>query len=75
MARSDRVRHQLFLPRALSERLDARTRGRGATRSQILAQAVAAWLDLGRDRFAAFVERVGQRLVGGRIRFLPENDR
>src|SRR4051794_12770569 len=45
MARSDLVRHQLFLPRALSERLDVLARGPGASKSRILAEAVAAWLD------------------------------
>jgi predicted transcriptional regulator len=132
MARSDLVRHQLFLPRALSERLDVLARGHGASKSRILAEAVAAWLDrksadeielrfigrldrisnqlariernghveleslalfvrymltvnaplpegdeaaraIGRDRFAAFVERLGRRLAAGRISFLPED--
>lgn len=131
MARADLVRHQLFLPRALSERLEALARGPGASRSQILAEAVAAFLDrkgddalelkfmgrldrmsnqlariernsrieleslalfvrymltvnaplpegdkaaqaIGRDRFNAFVERVGQQLAGGRLSLVPE---
>ena len=29
---------------------------------------------VGRDRFAAFVERVGRRLAGGRLALLPEED-
>lgn len=29
---------------------------------------------IGRDRFAAFVERVGRRLASGRLSFLPEDD-
>jgi predicted DNA-binding protein len=131
MARSDLVRHQLFLPRPLSERLDALARGPGGSRSRILAEAVAAFLDrkgddalelrfmarldrlsnqltrierngqveieslalfvrymltvnaplpegdkaaqaIGRDRFAAFVERVGQQLASGRLSLVPE---
>jgi predicted DNA-binding protein len=132
MARADLVRHQLFLPRALSERLEALARGPGASRSRILAEAVAAFLDrkgadalelrfaqrldrlsnqlarierntqveleslalfvrymltvnaplpendkaaqaIGRDRFNAFVEKVGRQLAGGRLTFLPED--
>jgi hypothetical protein len=131
MVRSDLVRHQLFLPRALSDRLETLARGPGASRSRILAEAMAAWLDLkgadaldhrfaarldrisnqlarlernshveleslalfvrymlavnaplaeedeaaraiGRDRFAAFVARVGQQLASGRRSFDPE---
>ena len=132
MARSDLVRHQLFLPRTLSERLEAAARGPGASKSRMLAEAVAAWLDrkgadeldlrfakrldrlsnqlgrverngrieleslalfirymltvnaplaeendsaraIGRDRFAAFVELVGQRLAGGRLALVPDD--
>ena len=131
MARADLVRHQLFLPRALSERMDALARGPGASRSKILAEALAAFFDrkgadeielrfakrldrlsnqlariernghvgleslalfirymltvnaplpesdkaaqaIGRDRFAAFVERVGQQLASGRASLVPE---
>ena len=132
MARADLVRHQLFLPRALSERLDVLARGPGASRSKILAEALAAFLDrkgadeielrfakrldslsnqlariernghieleslalfirymltvnaplpesdkaaqaIGRDRFQAFVERVGQQLASGRSALVPED--
>ena len=45
MARADLVRHQLFLSRALSERLEALARGPGASKSRILAEAVGAFLD------------------------------
>ena len=131
MARAVLVRHQLFLPRPLSERVEALARGPGASRSRILAEAVAAFLDrkgddalelrfmdrldrmsnqlariernsrielesfalfvrymltvnaplpegdkaaqaIGRDRFNAFVERVGQQLAGGRLSLVPE---
>jgi predicted transcriptional regulator len=132
MARADLVRHQLFLPRELSERLEALARGPGASKSRILAAAIAAWLDrkgadalehrftarldrisnqlarierngqveleslalfvrymltvnaplsegdkaaqaIGRDRFQAFVERVGQQLASGRLALVPED--
>jgi predicted DNA-binding protein len=60
MARADLIRHQLFLPRPLSERLDTLARGPGASRSRILAQAVAAFLDRkGTDEMEL---RFGQRL-------------
>ncbi len=134
MVRPDLVRHQLFLPRSLSERLEALARGPGASKSKILAEAVAAFLDrkgddalelkfmgrldrlsnqlarierngqieieslalfvrymltvnaplpesdkaaqaIGRDRFQAFVERVGQNLAGGRLSLVPEEGR
>lgn len=125
MARADLVRHQLFLPRGLSERVEALARGPGASKSKLLAAAVTAFIErsgddelerrfaqrldrisnqlarierngqveleslalfirymltvnaplpegdkaaqaIGRDRFAAFVERVGQQLASGR---------
>ena len=134
MARADLVRHQLFLPRALSDRLEAIAAKPGATKSSILALAVTAYLDrrganelderfaqrldrisgqlarierdghvgleslalfvrymltvnapladedetaraIGRDRFAAFVTRVGQQLATGRLTFIPEEGR
>ena len=130
MARADLVRHQLFIPRGLSERLDALARGPGASRSKILAEALAQFIDrkgddaiehhfahrldrlshqlarierngqveleslalfvrymltvnaplpegdkaaqaIGRDRFAAFVERVGAALASGQSSLLP----
>ncbi len=134
MARADLVRHQLFLPRALSDRLEVLAAKPGATKSAILALAVKAYLDrrganelderfaqrldrisgqlarierdghvgleslalfvrymltvnaplaeedeiaraIGRDRFAAFVTRVGQQLATGRLTFIPEEGR
>ena len=134
MTRADLVRHQLFLPRALSERLEALARGPGASKSRILAEAVMAFFDrkgdgalelrfmgrldrlsnqlarierngqveleslalfvrymltvnaplpegdkaaqaIGRDRFNAFVERVGQSLASGRLSLLPDEPR
>lgn len=132
MARSDLVRHQLFLPRELSRRLETLAAGRRLSRSRIFAEAVTAFLDrsgddelelhfarrldrlssqlariernghvgleslalfirymltvnaplpegddaaraVGRDRFRAFVERVGQQLASGRTTFLQED--
>ena len=132
MARSDLVRHQLFLPQSLSERLEALARGPGASKSRILAEALAAFLDrkgadtlehkfmgrldrmlnqlariernsrieieslalfvrymlavnaplpegdkaaqaIGRDRFQAFVERVGVAVASGRLSLVPED--
>ena len=134
MVRTDLVRHQLFLPRGLSDRLEALAAKPGVTKSSILATAVATFLDrrganelderfgqrldrissqlarierdghvgleslalfvrymltvnapladedetsraIGRDRFAAFVTRVGQQLATGRLTFIPEDDR
>ena len=68
MARADLVRHQLFLPRPLSERLEALARAPGASRSAILAQAVAAFLDRkGNDevelRFAKRLDRLSSQLA------------
>lgn len=132
--RADLVRHQLFLSRALSERLETLARGPGASKSKILGEALALFLErrgddaleqhfgrrldrlsnqlarierngdialeslalfirymltvnaplpegdkasqaIGRDRFAAFVERVGQQLASGRSAFLREDER
>lgn len=41
----EKVRHQLFLPKDLSDRLEALAAKPGASKSAILADAVAAWLD------------------------------
>jgi len=41
---ADKIRHQLFLSTALSERLEALAAKPGATKSAILADAVEAWL-------------------------------
>jgi hypothetical protein len=134
MAKRDLVRHQLFLPRALSDRLEALAEKPGVTKSSILVAAVTSFLDrrgaselderfgarldrisgllarlernglvqleslalfvrymltvnapladedeasrvIGRDRFAAFVTRVGQQLATGRTTFAPDEDR
>jgi hypothetical protein len=134
MARSDQVRHQLFLPKEVSDRLDSLARAPGASKSKILAEALASWLDrkgadelearfarrldrlsnqlarierdghvqleslalfvrymlavnaplpegdeaaraVARDRFAAFIQRVGQQLASGRLTLVPEEER
>ncbi len=41
----DKVRHQLFLPRPLSDRLEALAAKPGATKSAILVDALTAWLN------------------------------
>ena len=56
-----RVRHQLFLPKPVSDRLEALAAAPGATKSAILADAVTAWLNRRgtselEDRFARVVQ-------------------
>jgi predicted DNA-binding protein len=134
MRKDPQIRHQLFLPKELSERLEALARAPGASKSKLLAAAVAAWLDrrgtdelelrfaqrldrlsnqlarierdghvtieslalfirymltvnapladedkaaraIGRERFAAFIARVGQQLASGRRSFVAEDAR
>jgi hypothetical protein len=134
MRKSDQVRYQLFLPKAVAERFEKLAAAPGASKSKLLAAAVDAWLNrrgadeleqrfaarldrlsnqlarierdghvqleslalfvrymltvnaplpegdeaaraVGRDRFAAFVQRVGQQLASGRLTFLPEDGR
>jgi hypothetical protein len=131
MRKTERIRYQLFLPKALSERFEALAAAPGASKSRLLAAALEAWLNrrgtdeleqrfavrldristqlarierdghvsieslalfirymltvnaplpegdeaaraVGRDRFAAFVQRVGQQLASGRRAFLSE---
>jgi predicted DNA-binding protein len=67
---AERVRHQLFLPKAVSDRLEALAAKPGATKSAILADAVTAWLNRRgvselEDRFALRLERMSNAL--GRI--------
>src|SRR4051812_22252987 len=68
MARADLVRHQLFLSRELSERLEALASVPGVTRSAILAEALANWLSRkGADeielRFMARLDRLSNQLA------------
>jgi predicted DNA-binding protein len=66
----ERVRHQLFLPKPVSDRLEALAAAPGATKSAILADAVTAWLNRRgaselEDRFALRLDRMSNAL--GRI--------
>ena len=131
MHKSDQVRYQLFLPKAVATRFEQLAAAPGASKSKLLAAAVNSWLNrrgaselderfalrldrisnqlgrierdghvgieslalfirymltvnaplaeedevsraIGRDRFAAFVTRVGQQLASGRRTFVPE---
>lgn len=56
----ERVRYQLFLPRPLSDRLEALAAKPGATKSAILTDALTAWLD--RRGSTELDERFGLRL-------------
>ena len=56
----EKVRHQLFLPRPLSDRLAALAAKPGASKSAILADAVEAWLN--RRGTSELEDRFGIRL-------------
>jgi hypothetical protein len=65
-----KIRHQLFLTAALTERLEQLAAKPGVTKSEILAQAVEAWLNRRgtselEDRFGARLDRISMAL--GRI--------
>lgn len=64
---AERVRHQLFLPKAVSDRLEALAAAPGATKSAILADAVTAWLNRRgaselEGRFALRLDRMSNAL-------------
>lgn len=66
----EKVRHQLFLPKPLSDRLEALAARPGASKSAILVDAVTAWLNRRgaselEDRFAIRLDRLTQ--VIGRV--------
>ncbi|MBO9601874.1 MAG: CopG family transcriptional regulator [Novosphingobium sp.] len=66
----EKVRHQLFLPRSLSDRLEALGARPGASKSAILADAVAAWLNRRgaselEERFSIRLDRLTQAI--GRV--------
>jgi predicted DNA-binding protein len=68
--RERKIRHQLFLGQALSERLEALAAKPGATKSAILADALEAWLNRRgtselEDRFGLRLDRMSAAL--GRI--------
>lgn len=67
---TDKIRHQLFLPRPLSDRLEALAAKPGATKSAILVDAVTAWLNRRgaselEERFAIRLDRLTQAI--GRV--------
>ena len=64
----DKIRHQLFLPKPLSDRLEALAAKPGATKSAILEDAVTAWLNRRgaselEDRFSIRLDRL-TRAIG-----------
>lgn len=64
----EKVRHQLFLPRSLSDRLEALAAKPGATKSAILVDALTAWLNRRgaselEDRFSIRLDRL-TRAIG-----------
>jgi len=66
----EKVRHQLFLPKPVSDRLEALAAKPGASKSAILADAVTAWLNRRgaselEDRFSLRLDRMTKAL--GRI--------
>lgn len=66
----EKVRHQLFLPLPVSERLEALAAKPGASKSAILADAVTAWLSRRgaselEDKFALRLDRMTKAL--GRV--------
>jgi predicted transcriptional regulator len=56
----EKIRHQLFLPRPISDRLEALAGKPGASKSAILADAVTHWLD--RRGTSELDDRFGLRL-------------
>ncbi len=66
----EKVRHQLFLPKPLSDRLETLAAQPGATKSAILVDAVTAWLNRRgaselEDRFSIRLDRLTQAI--GRV--------
>jgi predicted transcriptional regulator len=66
----EKIRHQLFLPKPLSDRLEELAAKPGASKSAILVDAVTAWLNRRgvselEDRFAIRLDRLTQAI--GRI--------
>lgn len=59
--KSEKVRHQLFLPKQLSARLDRIASGTGRARSELLVEALEAWLN--RRNPVAAEEALGARLT------------
>ena len=59
--KTQKVRHQLFLTKELSARLDRIAAGTGRARSELLVEAMEAWLN--RRNPAAAEESLGARLT------------
>jgi predicted transcriptional regulator len=59
--RNQKIRHQLFLTKELSARLDRIANGTGRARSELLVEALEAWLN--RRNPAAAEEALGARLT------------
>lgn len=59
--KTQKVRHQLFLTKELSARLDRIASGTGRARSELLVEALEAWLN--RRNPAAAEEALGARLT------------
>ena len=59
--KTEKVRHQLFLTKELSARLDRIATGTGRARSELLMEALEAWLN--RRNPAATEEALGARLT------------
>lgn len=59
--KTEKIRHQLFLPKELSARLDRIANGTGRARSELLVEALEAWLN--RRNPAAAQEALGARLT------------
>ena len=59
--KTQKVRHQFFLPKELSARLDRIATGTGRARSELLVEALEAWLN--RRNPAAAEEALGARLT------------
>lgn len=59
--KTQKVRHQLFLTKELSARLDRIANGSGRARSELLVEALEAWLN--RRNPAAAEEALGARLT------------
>jgi hypothetical protein len=67
MVKRSKIRHQLFLDAGLSEKLEALAAKPGASKSAILADAVAAWLNRRGaqeldDRFGLRLNRISAQL-------------
>ena len=59
--KTEKIRHQLFLTKELSARLDRIANGTGRARSELLVEALEAWLN--RRNPAAGEEALGARLT------------